>query len=465
MTLQRCFVVLLVLQACRRDADSHAPAESPAVHPPPRVTRRFAGSVEDFLNPERGVYAWIDLVQGTDFSAVRGKGSTLAFAAVSLAAYREAPLDEALLGLLRRGFDAARAAKIKVILRFRYNSRIGDPDASKDRILGHIDQLKPLLQEHADVIAVLQAGFIGAWGEWHHSTHGLDNPADRQDILSALLSALPAHRLVQVRTPHFKDQTVGGPLDPEEALSGSPRARVGHHNDAFLAGTDDWGTYLDPVETWKRWLETDSRFVPVGGETAQLNPPRTDPSLALAEMERFHWSFLNGSYHPDVIQSWKDKGAWTELRRRLGYRLSLTDAEWPEGVAPGGRFELSLSLRNEGFAAPWNFRAVRIVLSQGGTRWQARLDADPRRWHGGSPVQLFAALRAPASLAPGRYRLALWLPDEAPALREDPAYAIRLANEGIWNAAEGVNVLTEDFWVDPGAAEVPGGPAGSFEKL
>ena len=32
-------------------------------------------------------------------------------------------------------------------------------------------QLKPVLQKNEDVIFVLQAGFVGAWGEWYYTTH------------------------------------------------------------------------------------------------------------------------------------------------------------------------------------------------------------------------------------------------------------------------------------------------------
>lgn len=39
----------------------------------------------------------------------------------------------------------------------------------------------------------------------------------------------------------------------------------------------------------------------------------------------------------------------------------------------------------------------------------------------------------PADLAPGEYRLAVWLPDAAKRLGRRPIYAIHLANEGLWD--------------------------------
>ena len=148
-------------------------------------------------------------------------------------------LDDALLDSLSAGLAAVRAVGIKVTMRFVYNDGF-DPDAPKARVLEHIQQVKPLLAANADVIAAFQAGFIGAWGEWHSSTNGLATPQNRKDILLAFLDAVPASRSVQIRTPMFKDEIFpGGALGSAEAFTGSARARTGHHNDCFLASVDD----------------------------------------------------------------------------------------------------------------------------------------------------------------------------------------------------------------------------------
>ena len=68
------------------------------------------------------------------------------------------------------------------------------------------------------------------------------------------------------------------------------------------------------------------------------------------------------------------------------------------------------------------------------------VDVDPRRWQPGEHT-FSATLSLPADLPPGDYRLALWLPDPAETLRDDPRYAIRFANENTWDAAHGWNVL------------------------
>jgi hypothetical protein len=49
----------------------------------------------------------------------------------------------------------------------------------------------------------------------------------------------------------------------------------------------------------------------------------------------------------------------------------------------------------------------------------------------------------------GVYTVSLWLPDAMDSLRDDPRYAIQLANQGVWNAATGENVLARGVRVQP----------------
>lgn len=421
---------------------------------PPSRTRVFLPSDEAILNPERGFYYWIDLVNGRDFRYLRANGDTLGFASVSLAAYRTSPIESSFLARLWAGLDAVRASGIKVILRFKYSERPGDPDAPKEWILTHIRQLAPVLQAHSDVIAVLQAGFIGAWGEWHSSTYGLTNPADESDILRALLAVFPRQRSIQVRKPIHKQQALGyAPLSPAEAFSESDRARVGHHNDAFLSNETDGGTYPIPAEPHKEWVAAESRYVPVGGECNRLNPPMTDGPHADWHLTRFRFSFLSRQYQRSVIDGWRQTGWLDVFRRKLGYRLRLLEASWPDAVRPGGILEFSARVRNDGYAPPFNRRPVYLVLANDAVWHPCRLWwVDVRTWDGGGREAFFTArLRVPATVSPGRYRLSLWFPDAALSLQYRPEYAIRLANAGLWDPASGYNVLTRNLVVDPGA--------------
>jgi hypothetical protein len=406
---------------------------------------RFAASEEVLLNPERGFYASTSLVDAPDLSGLRAAGVTLVHSYVRLDAYRTLDLPPTLLTQVAAGFAKAREAGVKVLLRFAYNFGPypdSEPDAPKSWVLTHIQELKPLLQDNADVIAVVQAGFIGAWGEWHSSTNDLTEPTTRQEILEALLGAVPPSRSVQLRYPPYKRLLYGEALTAAEAFGPTPAARVGHHNDCFVSSDDDVGTYpTDQIDFFRDYVAADSAFVPVGGETCAPSPPRSECPSALAEMQKLHFSYINGEFQSDVLSSWSS--CMTEMQKRLGYRLLLQDAALPSRLRPGGSFTLRATLENRGFAAPFNARPVFVVLrGPGGVRLRAQLQkADPRRWLGEGHIE--ARLRVPATLAPGRYRLGLWLPDAAASLQPNSDYALRFANLNVWDEASGENTLGE----------------------
>jgi hypothetical protein len=339
---------------------------------------------------------------------------------------------------LTASFASIRTAGLKVLPRFYYADDGTSPDAPLDRVLKHIAQLTPLWRANADVIAVLHPGFVGAWGEWHSSTNNLTDPAARLQIFDAILQALPPDRMTMSRRPSFKKDAYGGPLTAATAFSGTPLSRVGHLNDCFLASADDTGTYQVPGE--EQFAVDDSAFVPVGGETCAVNPPRSECASATREMGRLHWSFINTSYQQSVIQSWKDGGCFPTITCRLGYRFALLQHEVPTAVRKGEVLSVSVRLTNDGYSRPYNPRAVYLVLA-GAERRVFEMQADPRRWAPGETVDLCLAATVPADLAAGSYQIGLWMPDPAATLRDNASYAIRLASGAMWDAASGTNLL------------------------
>jgi hypothetical protein len=312
----------------------------------------------------------------------------------------------------------------------------------------------------------MQAGFIGAWGEWHSSTNGLDNTEDRNDIIDALLNALPSHRQVQIRTPMYKQAFVGDPISADEAWTTSPNARLGHHNDCFLASASDLGTYASPVEDWAGYVAHDGQYTAIGGETCALYEPKTNCDAAVAEMEKLHFSYLNAQYNTSVLDIFEAEGCADEINRRLGYRFALDKVSHSESVAPGGELGLEVELHNSGFASPYNARPVEIVLTNGSVRHTVRLSGhDARRWAAGEQVTLRAKLRVPADLAAGTYTVALRLPDESNNLASDARYAIRFANDGTWDESTGDNVLTRSLVIDASAPGPTDATATSFVEL
>jgi hypothetical protein len=368
-------------------------------------------------------------------------------------------ISTAYLGQMQADFDTVRAVGLKAVVRFAYTDREYLCDASKEWILTHTEQLHSVLETNSDVVAVMQAGFIGAWGEWWHSCHFTPDGDwdDRREVLFSVLDVLPITRMTQLRTPRYKQIifSTTSPISPSQAHSDTGLARTGHHNDCFVSSASDYGTYIDPPTEYP-YLQEDTKYVVMGGETcdpsyaADPDPGRRECYTATEELEQFHWSFLNIDWYTPTLQLWRDGGCFPEIEQRLGYRLALLEVAFPDQITIGQGFTLSMQIRNEGYAAPYNPRAVELVLSRTDGLTHAfelynpdpsdtidRLK-DPRFWLAGGTYAPSYTSTIPLTLPAGNYELFLNLPD--PELRHRPEYAIRLVGCP-WEPSTGFNRL------------------------
>ena len=414
-----------------------------------------------FANPERGFYqvnevytsSWAALSQ-TWLQDLRAQdGVSLVFQMIYLDKFVSADLSQTFLDALAADFTTMRKAGVKAIVRFAYTANSTKPygDANKTRVLGHIQQLKPVLFANSDVIAVLQAGFIGAWGEWYYTDSFGDNGTistsqwtDRQDVVNALLDALDLGRPIQLRTPAFKQHFYGAAaLTSAEAFTGVAKARVGHHNDCFLASADDEGTYTN-VTADKAYLAQENLYLPQGGETCATSS-FSGWSNAQNDMSSLHWSFLNSDYHPDVLASW---GTNIDIaKRKLGYRLNLEAGAYTTQAPAGSAFDVQFTVRNDGFAPPFGPRELNLILRGSRGRYIAKLPDDPRRFIPGSASTVARTICLPQAAPAGAYALLLALPDPVPALSARPEYSIRLANQSVWETSTGYNDLNHNLLV------------------
>lgn len=438
----------------------------------PFSTASYTPSDENVPNPQRGFYhhtethyradgsGYTPLDQAT-LAGYRAEGITQILRVFYLEKFAGTPqLDQEFLDLVQADYDTARAAGVSVITRFAYAQGGAWPysppygDAPLSTVLAHIEQLGPVLRANADVVPVVQNGFIGLWGEGYYTDHFVADPADpgvvtdadwanRSAVTQALLDELPTDRSVQVRTMLSKQRLLGVPagadsaVRPDQAWTGAAIARVGHHNDCLLASPDDFGTFLsDPITLDQEYLAAESRYVPVGGETCAVNAPRSEWASASAELARYHYSYLNRDYNQDVLNSWGEAGI-AETARRLGYRFVLESSS--VSTRRHGTPTVSVTVRNDGWAAPYTPRPAHLVLTGvDGTELTVPFGSDARSWLPGTTTRLTAAL---AHVPAGTYTLALALPSADAGTSDDPRFAVRTANEGTWDAERGVNVL------------------------
>lgn len=420
----------------------------------------YTVSNENFSNPERGLYhhtethstGYTSLNQSTLTNYRVNEKITLIVRVFYLENFRNSPISQDYLNKMQADFNAIRNAGIKVIPRFAYSDTdvAGQRDASKAQIIAHINQLKPYLINNADVISSMQAGFIGSWGEWYYTDYfgmapSSSDYANRKEVVDALLAALPSSRMVQMRTPLLKQKAAGttATVTQAQAYNGSNFSRLAHHNDCFLASSTDFGTYTN-ISSEYAFLENDTKYLVMGGETCAPNDPRTGCATALYEMQKFHWSYLNTDYHPTVISGFSGAGCFNEIKNKLGYRFELVNGTFANSGNIGGTFPFTLKVKNTGFASPYNARTAYVVLkntASSGEEYKIALTSDPRFWASQSEVTINETLTLPSNMVQGTYRLYLSLPDAATGLSSRPEYAIRTANNNTWEAASGYNNL------------------------
>lgn len=414
---------------------------------------------ENFVNPERGLYSGTSFSHETEspitvnkMKAVRTDKRSLFMLEFWLKDFFESDISDAYLQLVRNNLEVLRSSGVKTILRFGYTENQGAKvyDASEEQVLRHIAQLKPILQEYSDVIYVLQAGFVGCWGEWYYTTNFIQNPRKDEDYLprkhvcDALLDALGEDRQVELRTPAFKMKMYGYSLADTitraEAHQPTVKARLAGHNDCYLASSNDMGTFNGSSE--REYWKAETRYTIMGGETCGLDKKCCDCGNALQDIADQHFSYLNMSYNREVLNYWQKNGCYDEIKARLGYRLFLTKCYFtPEPVA-GEPFRAVLNITNDGFASIMNPRDAEFVLADKSGKVVATyaLDSDPRFWMPGTNTVIDQTFDLPAGLS-GEYVLCLNLPDHCATLHDNPLFSIRLANKDIWDEASGMNRL------------------------
>jgi len=358
-------------------------------------------------------------------------GVTLVQAYCYLDEFTEGPISEQKIKMLQQSLDRFRKRGMKILLRFAYERKMNRKGGAKlQRILQHLDQLKPVIERNVDIIFVMQAGFVGAWGEWHNSTNRLeeDHSALAQ-IMKKILETLPPERATQVRVPKYKKWVLSGQdmsreLCEKEAHGGKPIARIGFHDDGFLAEGTDGGTwpepphYAHPKNPEFDYMTRESPYLPIdgelfwadqGGKVDGLDAAKrmclhhyTSFSLAHSYSERegkpysiddwIHTELTRGQairaglpisrdYFVDGLGRETRRTVFEYIRDHLGYRLEAQTTSFPKTIRPGDILPFEMELVNRGFSVPHNPRPVILTLIREEDMITHTIQgSDPRTW-------------------------------------------------------------------------------------
>lgn|GEM_PF-351799 len=381
-------------------------------------------------------------------------------------------------------FDELKNAHIKTLLRFSYD---GSPLTTTkipytvQHIQRHLQQLTPVFALNKGQIPVIQAGFVGDWGEWGASYYNHTNYADATSVIfKSILNAADNERQVMARYPRLKNNALSGSVSwlPFTTVDYN---RVAFNNDFFTTGLQAPGsdfpigsadyTQIKNENAKGLWMDGEIPYFSNGSGPYDFNKEMNPMTVLRILSEHRYTSFsmrdqLNGG-SKNNLQIWRNKQVslsdivnsgyssiprdtayftnangqlvtrsyYDFIRDHLGYRFQIREARFQGNATRGSNFDIQILLTNLGFSNLINSRNLYLALIDSNNEVTTfSLQEDARNWNVSTNTASYLITKQvvlPISLPVGQYKLGLWLPDAETALKCDAEYAIRFANRGM----------------------------------
>ena len=371
------------------------------------------------------------------------------------------PLSAAMLDDINTRLTAYEGSGMRLMVRFTYNFGPIGPgamDAPIDVISKHIDQVAPILLQHKDMIFAVEAGFIGTWGEWHDSTNGNDTAAAHKIVLDKELSYFSGLFPILVREPSDLIQYNGG-------LTVSPY--LGLHDDYYASNATDAGTWVncdegagfcvpqytsDQLRAYGASVSSTTMF---GGEFGALYPALQSCSALDAYSYTYHAQSITLQTSTSAIGiELENEGCALNFYNKVGTRIELQEAMINGSPSANGQLHLALTLANTGYGRVIRPRPASLIFVSGGqivaqspiplTEMDLRqLEASATPVSQTYQIDVTLPATFPTS---GPVSAVLLIPDPAPSLTAQPAYALPLNSldqngNPIFDPTTGYNVV------------------------
>ena len=367
------------------------------------------------------------------------------------------PLSAAMLSGIGSSIASYAGTGVRLMLRFTYNFGPIGPgamDAPLDLISTHIEQLAPILLQNKDLFIAIEAGFIGTWGEWHNSTNGNDTAAAQAAVLNEELSYFNGVFPILVRYPGDVITYTG---------TTTPPAGIGLHDDYYDSDSSDGSTW-NSCNTGAGWclpnytpaqlmsfaaaVSTNTMF---SGEFGALDADMQTCAALDAYSYTYHPQSISLTPSPATIGTeLQNEGCALSFFSQVGTRIVLQRATIGGNATAGGQLSVSLTMTNAGYGRVIRARPVTLVLIQNGqTVAQIPVpleNMDLRTLQSFTSETFQFGFTLPAALRSGPVSVALLIPDPAPSLTSDPAYALPLNSldqddNPIFDATTGYNFI------------------------
>ena len=383
------------------------------------------------------------------------------------------PLTEDALNCLDEMLSYIEGNGHSTVIRFSYDKYFEGKEVQEpplEMILTHQEQLGPILSKHKNVIATLEAGMLGLWGELHGTK--MCSKENLVAVVDKWLEVLPESVCVSVRTPLHYCWWKGinrADISSDVTKPGEISYRVGIYNDGYFGSYSDLGTYANRTEEVS-WLYNQAKHTLFGGELMVIQETEEGKTCSSQiEDEAFitHTSYLNSVFSPIAIRNLKKEiynskdryyhgqTGYVYIRNHLGYRFVLRQVSMTSEVLLNDKMLIEATIENVGFANMVKPKKLYVVLE--GEKYNYTIpvtehtpregelivNGDPLQWDTGkNKVWIFMNL--PNGINIGDYYAYLKIAyTKADIDTGYGDYPVRFANddENIWNEDLGANFL------------------------
>ena len=424
-------------------------------------------SMEVLRNPDRGFYklVQIELNKGKeDFNSFKGEIKNIAKedTDVSLISFQlnlkqyvasNLDLTDNKIEEINQYFSIMRENGYQVIFRVVYDSK-GDknPEPDFQTILRHIEQLKSVYEKNEDIIFVVEAGYLGSYGEWHDGKYDKDKEK-RNQVVNKLLKCIPESIQISLRKPSYIEDYIGNNQTVKKinAFSNDEIARLGLHNDGYLASETDLGTYnKSEREESLLWQGKQTLYTLFGGECQNKDSIYTNLNNAIVDMEKRHCTYMNKTYDREVKEKWKKEiytnkksvyqgeTGYKYIENHLGYRLVIRDVHM---ICTKRKINIGINIENVGFGNIIRKKQLGFFLKNENNQYYIESDIDIRKQLNEKMYELTIAEELPKNVKIGEYEVYLKIEEPYESLKNNNYYSIKLANNNVWNENLGANYI------------------------
>ncbi len=311
---------------------------------------------------------------------------------------------------------------------------------SINKVLQHQQAIGEIFAKYPDVIASVECGVFGPWGEMHSTDFRTE--ANVKKVVGKWLEVLPDSIPISVRQPEFYSWWSGVPIDKIDSDVTTPEQaayRVGVYNDGYLGSYDDRGTFRDR-EREVAWLSNQAKHTLYGGEIVLFeedvdHPTNVQPTGLYMEQEAFktHTSYLNVGWNDEIIAKMKktkfkgnnslyNNGSLTEfnyVQNHLGYRYVVRNVSLTRETSKYENFALEAGIENVGFANLVKEKKAYLILKSTDGNFEKTYDlgaldpslgesavnVDPRNWDSTATTSVKVNVDIPDDFAEGKYEV------------------------------------------------------------